>query len=75
MLNSCPQLKWEIKLSCQSNLYDVWKLEQNIQKQHGNYFRCDIPLDKDEIRRIRLGPSECFQVKLPKIYLDQITSL
>ena len=48
---------------------------ERAKSKHGNYFRCDIPLDKQEIRRIRLGPSECFQVELPKIYLDQITSL
>ena len=58
-----------------SSMYKVWSLEQKIQMEHGDFFRLDIPLSDFEIRRIRLGPSECFREELPKTYFNEILNL
>lgn len=60
MLNTCDELSWEIISIKSCELYAAWQLEEEIQRQHGDSSRILIPLNQDEIRRIRLGPSECF---------------
>lgn len=75
MLNSCNELKWQVMVTGRSSMYKVWSLEQKIQMEHGDFFRLDIPLSDFEIRRIRLGPSECFREELPKTYLNEILNL
>ena len=72
MLNTCNALDWEILAIKSCDLYAAWELEEKIQRQHGDKSRIVIPLDDDEIRRVRLGPSECFIQPLSKNWLEKL---
>ena len=72
MLNTCDALEWEILMIKSCDLYVAWELETKIQRQHGDKSRITIPLDNDEIRRIRLGPSECFGEPLSGNWLKKL---
>ena len=64
MLNTCAELTWSILQIKHCSLEAAWKSEHEIQRKHGDLYRVSIPMGQDEIRRIRLGPSECFSVPL-----------
>ena len=69
VLNSNSDVKWEILGRKNTTLYEAFSAEQHIQSEHGTHSRLNIPLDYEEIRRLRLGPTECFLKKLPvKVY-------
>ena len=64
MLNSVKGLNWKILDWKKTNLFAAFKAEQEIQKNHGDTCRLNILLDDEDIRRIRLGPTECFSKEL-----------
>jgi len=70
MLNTSEALKWKILRIKHCSLEEAWRLENQIQRNHGDSHRTSIPMEQDEIRRIRLGPSECFSVPLSKAMLE-----
>ena len=45
--------------------------EQEIQKVHGDKYRQEIPIEKELVRRVRLGPSECFFHELPQSMVNK----
>lgn len=75
MLNTCEELSWEILHISSCALYAAWKLEEEIQRQYGDFNRIIIQLSQEEIRRIRLGPSECFGLPLNDYWLKKLSSV
>ena len=75
MLNSREDIDWKILQKNKSTLYKVWQLEQEIHADHSSLFPIFIPIDQEEIRRIRLGPTECFARALPQRWTERIKNL
>ena len=66
MLNSIDGLEWKILSEKWTTLFRAFEAEEEIQRKHGDNFRQEIPLDREEVRRCRVGPSECFFKELPE---------
>lgn len=47
------------------NLLEAFRAEQEIQRVHGDRFRYRPVLGGESLRRLRIGPSECFYQELP----------
>lgn len=66
MLNSIEELDWKILGEKKTTLFKAFKSEQEIQREHGNKFRQELPIDSEEARRCRIGPTECFFERISK---------
>lgn len=66
MLNSIDKLNWSVIGIKETTIYNAFLAEQEIQKFHGDKYRQEIPIDKELVRKVRLGPSECFFRELPR---------
>jgi len=51
--------------------FNAFLAEQEIQKVHGDKYRQEIPIEKELVRRVRLGPSECFFHELPQSMVNK----
>lgn len=71
MLNSIDELKWEVVGIKDTTLYNAFLIEQEIQKIHGDKHRREIPIEKELVRKVRLGPTECFFQKLPQSIINK----
>ena len=71
MLNSIEQLKWKIIAEKSTTLFNAFNIEQRIQREHGDNYRRELPIDREEVRRCRIGPSECFHKPLPNTKRDE----
>tara|TARA_B110000503_G_scaffold109513_1_gene163876 strand:+ start:483 stop:1292 length:810 start_codon:yes stop_codon:yes gene_type:complete len=49
-----------------TSLFGAWRLETEIQRSHGDSFRYRPDLGGISLRKIRIGPSECFSMPLPE---------
>lgn len=73
-VTSKSSVKYEVLGELNTALEDAWRIERDLQRSHGDFFRYRPKLKGSEFstRDLRLGPSECFSEPIPDDLFEEI---